>query len=110
MDDDGARYSSLADLTRLPVDELESDRSCVATLATGTADGASVASTIGPGHSLGLRVTVEGGEDRAPWDRRAALECDRAQGYDVGRPLPVDAGGPWLEASLWTVVSSDATP
>ena len=108
VDDFGTGYSSLAYLKRLPVDELKIDRSFVTALATDEADAAIVASTIGLGHSLGLRVTAEGVEDRATWERLAALGCDLAQGYYIARPLPSEEFGPWLDASPWTVAPADA--
>jgi len=108
VDDFGTGYSSLAYLKRLPVDDLKIDRSFVRHLATDETDATIVASTIGLGHNLGLRVTAEGVEDGATWDRLAALRCDLAQGYYLGRPLPpADLLG-WLEASPWTVVPGGA--
>ncbi len=106
VDDFGTGYSSLAYLKRLPVDELKIDKSFDSAMATDAADAAIVASTIGLGHSLGLRVTAEGVEDHATWERLAALGCDLAQGYYIGRPLPPDELGPWLDASPWTVAPS----
>jgi EAL domain-containing protein (putative c-di-GMP-specific phosphodiesterase class I) len=35
-------------------------------------------------------VVAEGVEDQAAWDRLAAIGCDIAQGYFLGRPMPPD--------------------
>jgi EAL domain-containing protein (putative c-di-GMP-specific phosphodiesterase class I) len=39
-------------------------------------------------HTLGATVIAEGVETRVQWECLAALGCDIAQGYFVGRPLP----------------------
>jgi len=72
----------------LPIDEIKIDRSFVRDMAGDPADAAIVASTIGLGHSLGLRVVAEGVEDEETWRRLAELGCDLAQGYYLSRPLP----------------------
>jgi EAL domain-containing protein (putative c-di-GMP-specific phosphodiesterase class I) len=103
VDDFGSGYSSLAYLKRLPVDELKIDKGFVRHLATDTADAAIVASTVGLGHALGLRVVAEGIEDEAAWDQLAAMGCDVAQGYYLARPLPAERLTRWLEESSWTL-------
>jgi len=108
VDDFGTGYSSLAYLKRLPVTELKIDKGFVLTMATDETDAAIVASTISLGHSLGLHVTAEGVEDRATWERLAALGCDLAQGYYLSPPLPPAALARWLEAAPWTVTPADA--
>jgi len=108
VDDFGTGYSSLAYLKRLPVTELKIDKGFVLTMATDETDAAIVASTISLGHSLGLRVTAEGVEDRATWERLTALGCDLAQGYYVSPPLPPAALARWLEATSWTVAPAGA--
>ncbi|MCA1599036.1 MAG: EAL domain-containing protein, partial [Chloroflexi bacterium] len=101
VDDFGSGYSSLAYLKKLPVDELKIDKGFVREMATDETDAAIVASTVGMGHALGLRVVAEGIEDRATWEALAAMGCDVAQGYYLARPLPPDALAHWLQASPW---------
>ena len=101
--------SSLAYLTRLPVDELKIDKSFVQRLVADDKDATIVASTIALGHALGLRVTAEGVEDQATWERLAALDCDLAQGYYVSRPLPAADLARWLDAAPWTVAPASAS-
>jgi len=103
VDDFGAGYSSLAYLKTLPVDELKIDKGFVRELATDAADAAIVASTVGLGHALGLRVVAEGIEDRASWEALAGMDCDVAQGYYLSRPLPPDTFARWLREAARSV-------
>lgn len=52
-----------------------------------------VRSTIALGHDLGLKVIAEGVENQAMLDRLAALGCDVAQGYYIGKPMPRSNSG-----------------
>lgn len=99
IDDYGTGYSSLAYLKRLPVTELKIDRSFVMDMGTDPTDAIIVASTIGLGHSLGLRVVAEGVEDRDTWNVLAALGCDLVQGYVLSRAVPSAALLDWLNKS-----------
>jgi EAL domain-containing protein (putative c-di-GMP-specific phosphodiesterase class I) len=64
------------------------DRSFVSQMATSPRDAVIVRSTIDLGHNLGLRVVAEGVETRQALEALAALGCDLAQGYHLGRPMP----------------------
>jgi EAL domain-containing protein (putative c-di-GMP-specific phosphodiesterase class I) len=88
IDDFGTGYSSLAYLKRLPVDELKIDKSFVMAMEGDESDAKIVRSTIDLAHNLGLTVVAEGVESAAILERLAALDCDEAQGYHIGRPLP----------------------
>ncbi len=66
IDDIGADYSSLAYLTRRPVDDITIDRAFVTHMTTESGNAAIVASTIRLGHSLGLRFVATGAEDASP--------------------------------------------
>jgi diguanylate cyclase len=99
LDDFGTGYSSMAYLKALPVDELKVDRSFVGQMATSTSDAVIVRSTIDLGHNLGLHVVAEGVENQATWEELAALGCDTAQGYHLGRPMPADELEQWLQVT-----------
>jgi EAL domain-containing protein (putative c-di-GMP-specific phosphodiesterase class I) len=88
IDDFGTGYSSLAQLQRLPVNELKIDRSFVMAMPHSASDDTIVRSTIDLARNLGLCVTAEGVESEAVLLRLAALGCDFAQGYHLGRPVP----------------------
>jgi EAL domain-containing protein (putative c-di-GMP-specific phosphodiesterase class I) len=48
-----------------------------------------VRSTIDLGHSLGMQVTAEGVETETALSLLALMGCDAAQGYFIGRPMPL---------------------
>jgi diguanylate cyclase (GGDEF)-like protein len=99
LDDFGTGYSSMAYLKALPVDELKVDRSFVGQMATSSSDAVIVRSTIDLGHNLGLHVVAEGVENQATWEELAALGCDTAQGYHLGRPMPAAELERWLQVT-----------
>jgi diguanylate cyclase (GGDEF)-like protein len=96
VDDYGTGYSSLANLRRLPIDELKIDRSFVSPMLSDESDLIIVRSTINLGHDLGLKVVAEGVEDVATLHRLGGLGCDLAQGYHFSKPLPPEAFNKWM--------------
>ncbi|MEZ4332496.1 MAG: EAL domain-containing protein [Myxococcota bacterium] len=97
IDDFGTGHSSLAQLQRLPCDELKIDQAFVRGLRAGTPEAVIVRTTIEMAHSLGLHVVAEGVEDRTTWALLERLGCDVAQGYFLARPLPPDALLAWVD-------------
>lgn len=103
IDDFGAGYASFAHLRRLIADELKLDRSLVMTLDD---DGeAIVRAVVTLAGEMGLHTVAEGVEDRRTWDQLAGLGVDAAQGWFLGRPMPVDGLHHWLGA--YTAPSGD---
>jgi diguanylate cyclase (GGDEF)-like protein len=100
VDDYGTGYSSLANLRRLPIDELKIDRSFVSPMLSDESDLIIVRSTINLGHDLGLKVVAEGVEDEATLHRLEGLGCDFAQGYHFSKPLPAAAFNHWIGLSI----------
>jgi EAL domain-containing protein (putative c-di-GMP-specific phosphodiesterase class I) len=86
VDDFGTGHSSLARLTRHPFSELKIDRSFVMQLTREPRP--IVATLIRLAKTLEMRVVAEGVEDQATLDALRALDCDIAQGYLLGRPMP----------------------
>ena len=101
IDDYGTGYSSMAQLKRLPLDELKIDRSFVMGLDRNEDDEAIVRSTIELGHNMGLGVVGEGVESRAGLNVLRKLRCDLAQGYYISRSLPADKFEAWWQAGHW---------
>ena len=96
LDDFGTGYSSLVYLKHLPVHELKIDQSFVRDLVRDTRDQAIVSSTIGLGHSLGMRIVAEGVEDQATLECLRALGADFVQGYHLARPQAAAGFDEWL--------------
>ena len=100
LDDFGTGYSSLAYLHRLPVREVKIDKSFVQGLAatSGQPSTALLTAIINLGRNLSLTVVAEGVESPDTLDLLAALGCEVAQGYTIGRPMPSDVFLDWLLA------------
>ena len=96
IDDFGTGYSSLAYLKRLPVDELKIDQSFVRNMQSDRDDEMIVRSTIDLAHNLGIVVVAEGVETAEAWNLLRELKCDQAQGFYMGRPMPVSDFSTWL--------------
>lgn len=95
IDDFGTGFSSLTQLSNMPVGELKVDRSFVVDV-----EGVGrqvVAGVIGFARGLNLRVVAEGVETEEQYAVLQELGCDRAQGYLIARPMPVgDLERDWL--------------
>jgi diguanylate cyclase (GGDEF)-like protein/PAS domain S-box-containing protein len=96
LDDFGTGYSSLSYLKEWPVDELKVDRSFVQNMVDDGRDRAIVRAIVDLAHTLGLSVVAEGVETQAVLGMLGDLECDRAQGYHMSRPLPAEELKWWL--------------
>src|ERR1700694_1737775 len=96
IDDFGTGYSSLAYLQRLPVEEIKIDRSFVGQKSSEAGSAAIVRATIELGGSLGLEVVAEGVEDERTWQALKRMGCSAAQGYVIGRPMPVGELEGWM--------------
>jgi diguanylate cyclase (GGDEF)-like protein len=101
IDDFGVGQSSLSYLRRLPVRELKIDKSFVCNLSQNPEDRMIVQSVIALGHQLGYSVTAEGVEDEAALTRLTAYGCDSAQGFHIGRPMPIEAFDRFLGEARW---------
>jgi diguanylate cyclase (GGDEF)-like protein len=95
VDDFGTGHSALAQLKRLPVDELKIDKSFVIG-RDDQKDQAIVRATIDLAHQLGLTVVAEGVEDDTAMERLTAMGCEHAQGYGIAKPMPHEQLLPWL--------------
>ncbi|MGH8371366.1 MAG: putative bifunctional diguanylate cyclase/phosphodiesterase [Gammaproteobacteria bacterium] len=101
IDDYGTGYSSMAQLKRLPLDELKIDRSFVMGLDRSDDDETIVRSTIELGHNMGLQVVGEGVESRAGLNVLRKLGCDAAQGYFISRSMAAEKFESWWQAGRW---------
>lgn len=88
IDDYGTGYSSLNYLSENPIYELKIDKSLIAELAYSEKNELIVKATITMAKSLGIKVVAEGIENLAVADKLLTFECDIAQGYYYGKPMP----------------------
>ena len=107
IDDFGAGYTSLSQLTTLPVSELKIDRSFVMTMTEDPSNAMIVQSVIDLGHNLGVTLVAEGVETEQVLTALAGFGCDVAQGYHLCRPIPVADFDKWRAErpqtmNLWT--------
>lgn len=87
MDDFGVGYSRLGRLRRLPVDILKIDKSFVRGVAVDPRRRAIVHGMIRLAKMLGLTVVAEGVEMTSEYRFLRERQCDRAQGFLMGRPV-----------------------
>ena len=89
LDDFGTGYASLTNLRQLPVQILKIDASFVAGMSASVEDRALVRGIAAIAKELGLQTVAEGVEDVATYELLRDYRVDRAQGYLIGRPIPV---------------------
>jgi len=90
LDEFGTGLSSYSYLRNLPVDFVKIDGVFVKALAEDTDDYAVVRSINEIGHYLGKETIAECVESPAVLDRLREMGIDFAQGYYIGRPVPLD--------------------
>jgi len=90
LDDFGSGFSSFAYLKKLPVDFLKIDGGFVRDIATDSIDLAMVRSINEIGHMMGKQTIAEFVEDRAVLDILRGVGVDYAQGFEIGRPQPLN--------------------
>jgi len=119
IDDFGTGYSSLGYLRELPFDTIKIDRSFVRNLESDTSAQAIVGTIVELSKRLGREIVAEGVETEEQFSILSSLDCQRVQGWLLGKPMPADeieqrflsAGGadarhagpghdtPWTEAT-----------
>jgi diguanylate cyclase (GGDEF)-like protein/PAS domain S-box-containing protein len=88
IDDFGTGYSSLNYLLQLHADNLKIDRSFLQNVPADRDAVAMMRGLISLGHSLGMKVVVEGVETATQMAAIQEMGCDVAQGYYLGFPAP----------------------
>jgi EAL domain-containing protein (putative c-di-GMP-specific phosphodiesterase class I) len=89
-------------LQQLPVSSIKIDQSFVRRMIADPESAAIVRSTVELCHALHMRAIAEGVEDEPLWNALSDVGCDVAQGYYVGKPLPVGEFPQWARASRWS--------
>jgi len=90
IDDFGAGYSSLSNLSRFPVQKLKIDKLFVADLLTEKQNRAIVQTIIAMAQALNMEVIAEGIENAEQVNVLIAMGCQQGQGYYYGRPESAD--------------------
>ncbi|UMG91905.1 EAL domain-containing protein [Nocardioides sp. TF02-7] len=93
IDDFGRGYSSLAYLTRFPIDRIKIDRSFVHGITGPGRDAAIVDAVIVMAHALGMEVVAEGVETADQERYLRARGCDEVQGFRYSPGVPSDRLG-----------------
>jgi diguanylate cyclase (GGDEF)-like protein/PAS domain S-box-containing protein len=88
LDDFGAGYANLEQLSRLPIDRVKIDRSLITALPEDKTSIAVTEAALSFGHSLGIEMVAEGLESQQVLEFLQRRHCDRAQGYYLARPMP----------------------
>jgi len=89
IDDFGTGYSSLSLLQKFPVQCIKIDRSFVQNIATDDSTHSIVRTIIAMATSIGADIVAEGVEDISQLETLRHLECHKAQGYLISRPIKV---------------------
>ncbi len=90
LDDFGTGHSSLAYLSKLPVDTLKIDRGFIYGMTENADDTSIVSIIISLAQALRLKVVAEGVETEQQAQMLKLLRCDQVQGYLFSPPLPVE--------------------
>ena len=97
IDDFGTGFSSMAQLKKMPLDELKIDKSFVLDLNNDEDDEVIVKSTVELAHNLGLSVVAEGVEDLLTLKKLTGFGCDVAQGYFIAKPMTAENFMTWWD-------------
>lgn len=89
IDDFGTGYSSLSYLIRFPFDVLKIDRSFVQHICSSEEKQGIVDAIIQMAHRLNMKVVAEGVESAQQAQLLQEIDCDFAQGFHYGKPMPL---------------------
>jgi diguanylate cyclase (GGDEF)-like protein len=93
LDDFGTGFGSFTYLKHLPTSHLKIDTEFVRDILANSTDREVVKSITDVAHSLGKRTVAEGVENAETLEVLRAYGVDCAQGWFVGPPEPIEAGG-----------------
>ena len=89
IDDFGTGYSSLSLLQRFPIECIKIDRSFVNDLVSDEGTKNIVKTIIAMATSMGADIVAEGIETKEQLAMLSALQCHKAQGYLISKPVNV---------------------
>lgn len=106
IDDFGSGYSSLAYLSRLPVDVVKLDRSLLIDLEYSLPAQSMVRHIIRMTQELNIQVVAEGVESDVQLELLQQMHCDQVQGFVFSKPLPADELQQMLQQQPFQLSSS----
>ncbi|WP_461516208.1 EAL domain-containing response regulator [Porticoccus sp.] len=95
IDDFGMGHSSMAQLRDVPFNQLKVDQSFVHKAYANPTSLAIYTASKTIARELGIECVAEGVEDRKDWEFVRKTDCEIAQGYFIGRPMPVEKFSEW---------------
>lgn len=96
IDDFGTGHAGLAQLRRLPFNQLKIDRQFVHGSSTSSSRRSVVEASIALARNLGMTSVAEGIQQRPDWDLLLSLGCEQMQGYFIARPMPAEGLAAWV--------------
>ena len=93
LDDFGTGYGTFTYLKHMHVDYIKIDMQFIRDLVQSESDRQVVRSLVGVARDFDVRTIAEGVENRETLELLKQFDVDYAQGYYLGRPEPIDAGG-----------------
>lgn len=90
IDDFGTGYSALSYLRRFDVNTLKIDRSFVSGVSDSEQDASLARTIIAMAKNFGLEIIAEGVESESQLEFLKKHQCDFAQGYYFGKPMPYE--------------------
>lgn len=96
IDDFGTGHSSLAQLRDVPFTELKIDKGFVHGARRNQIIRPMLDGSLGIAKRLGMVSVAEGVETEEDWQLLREIECDIAQGYYIGYPMPENRVDDWL--------------
>ncbi|NOQ88154.1 MAG: EAL domain-containing protein [Gammaproteobacteria bacterium] len=90
IDDFGTGYSSLSYLHKLPIHTLKIDRTFLKESRINKGDNTIINTIVAMAKGLNLNVIAEGVESQSQLEYLRGIDCNEAQGFLFGKPLPPD--------------------
>lgn len=90
LDDFGTGFSSLTHLRQFPIQKVKIERDFIAAIREDHQSRLIIQAIVQMGHSLGLRVVVEGVETEEQETFLRGIGCRHVQGYRYGRPMLIE--------------------
>lgn len=103
IDDFGTGHSGLAQLRRLPFNQLKIDHQFVNGSAESATKRSVVEASVALARNLQMTSIAEGVQHRLEWDLLQSLGCEEMQGFFTGRPMTEDGFAAW--AAQWNLNS-----